>query len=371
VVGIATAFQLVVNAPYLTANSTPAERPHLFSLNIVITLGATVLGEVVGGALPIWLRSTHWLMAPLAPWLEWALASQTGPRSYQLAMLLAGIIAIPSLIPYFFMSDDRPSHRVRQASTKQELPDGRSFQLPLIPTGSTALKQAAPVLEAVPASPVLVQRPSLRAQVPVILTSWREHLRPEALGEMVRSPIFMLVVVQSLIAAGAGLFIPYFNLFFVQHLGASSALFGLIDGGANGLNALLTLLAPLLAARTGKIVLITITRLASVPIMLTVGLSGMLPLAAAFYPLRQGLMDMSSSIFQVFSMEAVPQEHRGLANSSYQASYQVALALTTPLGGLIIAHAGYTPVFLIAAVFYLTSIAILWFRFGRHAAIRQ
>src|SRR5579864_3220844 len=36
-VGIGVACQFVLNAPFLTANSTPIERPHLFSLNIVIT----------------------------------------------------------------------------------------------------------------------------------------------------------------------------------------------------------------------------------------------------------------------------------------------------------------------------------------------
>src|SRR5437588_7090325 len=36
--GVAFAFILVVNAPFLTKNSTPGERPHLFSLNIVLGL---------------------------------------------------------------------------------------------------------------------------------------------------------------------------------------------------------------------------------------------------------------------------------------------------------------------------------------------
>src|SRR5947209_11383082 len=38
-VGLAGAFPLVVNAPFLTRNSTPTERPQLFSLNIVVNLG--------------------------------------------------------------------------------------------------------------------------------------------------------------------------------------------------------------------------------------------------------------------------------------------------------------------------------------------
>jgi predicted MFS family arabinose efflux permease len=163
---------------------------------------------------------------------------------------------------------------------------------------------------------------------------------------------------------GAGLFIPYFNIYFVQHLNASPALFGLIDGGANAITALLTLTAPRLAKRLGKINAITLTRLVSIPLLLTIGLTSILPLAAFFYLFRQGTMDMSAGILQVFSMESVTEKHRGLANSGYQAAFQVPWALAAPIGGLIIVHFGYTPIFILGAIFYMLTIIILWARFG-------
>jgi MFS family permease len=174
-----------------------------------------------------------------------------------------------------------------------------------------------------------------------------------------------MVAIEALLGLGAGLFLPYANLFFVKHLGASSALFGLIDGSANALNALLTLLAPLLVLRIGKVNTLTFTRLLSLPVMLLMGLTAWLPLAALLYPLRQGLMDMSEGILQVFSMEVVEKPRRGLANSSYQTAFQGTQALSTPLGGLIIAHAGYTPVFIAAALLYGVALALLWGSFGR------
>ena len=176
-------------------------------------------------------------------------------------------------------------------------------------------------------------------------------------------PVFIVVLVQVLIGLGTGLFVPYFNLYFVKQLKASPALFGVIDGTANGINALLTLLAPLLAARIGKITTITVTRLLSIPLLLTIGLTNLLPLAAVLYLFRQGLMDMSLGIFQVFSMEVVSQRHRGLANSAYQASFQAAFALSVPVGGVIITHMGYTPVFILGAILYTLAIVALWSRF--------
>jgi predicted MFS family arabinose efflux permease len=179
------------------------------------------------------------------------------------------------------------------------------------------------------------------------------------------SPFLALVLVQTLTGLGAGLIIPYFNLFFVRHLQASSVLFGLIDGAANGLTALTTLCAPWLARRLGRVNSIILTRLCSLPLLLTIGLTGSLPLATGLYPLREGLMDMSQGVLLVFSMEEVEERHRGIANSAYQASYQVAWAITSSLAGLIIVYAGYGPLFIGAAACYLATIVLLWGRFGR------
>lgn len=322
-VGLGAAFILVINAPFLTTNSTARERSLLFSLNIFISLVTTVLGEIIGGLLPIWLRQWPLAMAPLPPALEGMLVNDPLARSYQLSLLIAGIIAAPSFIPLFMLSNDRP---VRQAS---------------------------------PGAPVSLREGTQTLFVRIRGVSGRQVIM------WLRSPLAALVAVQILIGLGAGLFIPYFNIYFVQHLGATSALFGLIDGLANTLNAVLTLLAPLLVLRIGKVNSIALTQLISVPLMLIVGLASWLPIAAVLYPLRQGAMDMTNGISQVYAMEAVPKEHRGLANSSYQTARQVAVALSTPLGGLIIAHIGFAPVFIIAAIFYVLAISLFWGRF-RH-----
>ncbi len=332
IAGVVTAFFLVVTAPFLTANSTPEERPQLFSLNIVVQLGTTVLGEILGGALPQWLRMVPELMAPLPPQIHWLLAEQSLARSYQLSLLTAGLIAIPSLIPLFLMSNDR----------KREADSFRRKSL----LRNAGRPQGSPLH--------LVMSRNVGETLAVSL-------------RFASTPFFALLLAWILVGLGAGLFIPYFNVYFVQHLGASSALFGLIDGGANGINALLTLVAPLLALRFGKINTVVFTRLVSIPLLLIFGFTSILPLAALLYLFRQGAMDMSVGVFQVYSMEAVPVQRRGVANSGYQAAMQVSWAVTTPLGGVLIAHVGYTPVFIAGAVLYLVAIAVLWLRFGRRS----
>ncbi len=376
--GVAFAFALVINAPFLTRNSSPRERPDLFSMNISLGLITLVAGEVLGGLLPIWFRSLRWLMAPLPAWAAPVLASQPDPRSYQLALLFAGLIAAPSLIPLFMLrdqeaSDDNESRgeaRAAQAPPPvvpaSPAPTKRGWDFVEGEDEGTRAAQAPPPV--VPASPAPTgpgkqegegEGTRATARVPALTMTTIDRVKA-----LVRSPFFFLMLVYILTGLGAGLFIPYFNIFFVHHLRASSALFGVIDGGANGLTALTTLAAPWLAARIGRVNTIALTRLFSIPLLLLVGLMGILPLAALLYPLRQGMMDMSNGVLQVYSMEVVSEEYRGLANSSYQAAYQVPWAISASLGGTIIVQFGYPPIFLLGAACYILAIVVLWGRFS-------
>ncbi|HEY0752675.1 MAG TPA: MFS transporter [Ktedonobacteraceae bacterium] len=322
--GVATAFLLVINGPFLTRNSRPEERPDLFSLNIVLGQITLVVGEILGGMLPIWFARSGWWMAPLPAGINWLLASQAQTRSYQLALLVAGLIAMPSFLPIFLIHEERQRPSQRDLPTDAPLRQRRDW-----------------------------------------LTLVRAWTRPAFLSALVFSPIFALTLVQVLTGLGAGLFIPYFNLFFVLHLKASSALFGLIDGLANGLLALTTLLAPWLARRLGRVNSILLTRLSSLPLLLAIGFTSSLPLAAVFYPLREGLMDMSAGVLLVFSLEEVPERHRGISNSVYQAAFQIAWAISSSIGGLIIVSIGYGPLFGGATFCYLAALAVLWGRFSR------
>src|SRR5205823_13061842 len=131
------------------------------------------------------------------------------------------------------------------------------------------------------------------------------------------------------------------------------------------ITALLTLVAPWLARRIGRINSVVVTQVSSIPLLITIGLIPLLPLAATLYLFRQGLMDMSTGVLQVFSMEAVAERYRGIANSGYQAAFLVPWALMAPVGGLIIAHLGYPAVFIGGALGYLLASTTLWVKFGR------
>lgn len=330
IAGIGGAFVLVVNAPFLALNSSEEERPHLFSLNLVIMLVATVVGEAFGGLLPLWFAATHALMGPLPAWLDGALAAKDQARAYQLSLLIAGVIAAPSFIPLFMMEDDRLLYRRQQDGTTKQ-----------------------------PNFSALWNTSVLRIKA---FFAPGSHLQ---LRTVIARPLTVLTALYAFQGLGAGLFIPYMNVYFVQHLGASPALFGSIDGAANILNALLTLIAPWFVVRIGILATLLIPRLLAIPLMLVIGCVPYLPLAAGLYPLRQGFADMSQGILQVFSMERIALKHRGVANSSYQVAFQGMWAIGASLGGLVIQNVGYPAVFISAAVLYCLAYLPLWWRF-RH-----
>jgi MFS family permease len=166
---------------------------------------------------------------------------------------------------------------------------------------------------------------------------------------------------------GTGILFPYTGLFFVEHLGANTALFGIVSGSSSAIIALAMLLAPWLALRIGNLKTIVFTSLLALPVLLCISISPLLLLAILLYPLFQALWNMANGIVQLFGMEVVPQKLQGRANSSYQVASQVAIAAGTPIGGLLIKRLGYTPVFWITAVLFLLTQIIMWWRFaGKH-----
>jgi MFS family permease len=327
VLGIGGATLLVLYSPFLARNSTPTERPHLFSLNLVVYLVTIVLGEVLGGALPIFLRAHSWAMLPNV----WFLVSSPLARSYQITLLFGLLLSLPAFLPIFFITNDRPAN----ARSEQ-----RRFWFPR--KGSRSHQHDS--------------KPTQRDTTG--LGFWQR------VGKQLFSPLAVLMGANMLIGLGAGALLPYLGLFFVQKLGGNSAQFALIDGAAKALDVFGTLLAPWMVMRIGRVETILLPRGLAIPVLLCIAFFPLLPLVVILYPLRQVLANMANSILQVFSMEVFSPQHRGLSNSGYYGANQAALAVAAPIGGLLIHHLGYTSVFLTTAVCQLLALALFWWRFG-------
>ena len=323
-IGASVAIVLVINAPFLAANSTTRDRTALYGLNNALQFLASIIGSLLGGALPAWFTSsamsTSWLMQAHIP----LLSVYAQARAYQLSLLIIGALAVPSIIPIFLISE----------------------------------------------------QPRERATAPRPAHPWRERL-DNLLVQLyvgVRGVIGRFSLFQALLGVGAGLWFPYFNIYVVKQLGLPTILYGLLTATATVLLAVASLIAAPLSERFGKVPTIVICHLCALPFLVLMGAIPVLPVVCVAYLIRSTLANIPGPPLQSFLMEAVPERERVIANGVYNVSWQVAWALGALVGGLIVNALGYQAPMLIAVPWYGgAALLFAWFfwRGGQRAGERD
>ncbi len=352
VLGIAGGLYLVIGAPLLAEGSQESSRSHIFSLNAALALITTVIGQVLSGYLPTWFSLpaiTHsWLLQALDPFL----VPGAEARSYELALLMAGIITAPCFIPLIMMD---PTPPVRHLSNKSiSTPD--TFISRLKHGGgrqSGQSEQDAPT----------PRQSRQNEQSGHFRLSWLVPAGTQYVRALLNSPIGHLAMIEGLIGLGAGLFIPYLNLYFVKHLGVSLTFYALMTAISTALMAVTTLAGPFFAVRLGKVRGAVIAHLASLPLLLLLGFTRALPLVLGAYLIRFSLMNMTEPVVLSFFMSVVKPEKRAAANSAYNLSFYGLWAIGSAVGGLIITVGNFTLPFVLAALLYFTATALLWYFF--------
>lgn len=331
-VGASVALILVVNTPFLAAHSSDAERTAIFGINNALGFLGAVVGALLGGALPLWLAlpgvRTFAPVAALAP----LLARDAHAQAYQLALLVTGVLAVPSIIPVFMLREEPQ------------------------PTGKAVA--ALVDIEASGARAVL--------RLGNLLEQGREAARQ--VWVYARGPVGRFAITQSLIGFGAGLYGPYLNLYFVNTLHASPLLFGALSSTLTVLLALASLVIVPLADRAGKIRSAVVTQLSSLPFLLLIGFAPSLTIAAIAYLIRGPLMNASGPPLQAYLMASVRPQQRVLASSAYNVSWQLAGAIGAGVGGVLVQAVGYSAVVSATATLYATSILLVAMWFGRERA---
>lgn len=317
-IGASVAIVLVINTPFLAANSTPRDRTALFGLNNAIQFLASIIGSLLGGALPAWFVSAQVSDSGLLHALSPLLVSDAQARGYQLALLVIGTLATPSIIPIFLI---REQPRASAASSGVTHPWR------------------------------------------IRLGIWRAQVAAGIRGVIGRFGLF-----QVLLGFGAGLWFPYFNIYIVQHLGGSTTFYGVLTATATVLLALASLIAAPLADRFGKVPTIVVAHLSALPFLVLMGAVPVLAVVSAAYLIRNTLANISGPPLQAFLMEEVPERQRVTANGVYNVSWQIAWAIGAGAGGLIVGWLGFQAPMLIAVVFYGSAVALFarfFWRSGR------
>ena len=174
-----------------------------------------------------------------------------------------------------------------------------------------------------------------------------------------------LVLPMLLTSLGAGLIMPFMNVFFrVVHHQPDPVIGTLFAWGSLAMGIGL-LIAPPLADRTGKIQLVVITQALSIPFLILLGFSPIFWVGAASYYIRLALMNMSSPVYQTFVMEHVEPSGRATVASLTSMAWNFGWAFSPTVSGWLQVKYGFGPAFIGTITLYTISVIMYWSFFWR------
>ncbi len=173
------------------------------------------------------------------------------------------------------------------------------------------------------------------------------------------------ILARLLIGLGAGLVVPFFNLYFYKRFDCTSQQIGLFQSIAHGMMAVAALAGPILAEKLGRLRTIVGIQLASLPFFFALGLSRWLGLSVISYWSRAALMNTAGPITSNFMMDIVPEDRRATVNSAAAMSGQLGRGAATLSGGWLIEARGYSTPFFITPVLYGAASVLFYFMFRR------
>jgi MFS family permease len=156
-----------------------------------------------------------------------------------------------------------------------------------------------------------------------------------------------------LIGFGAGVTIPYFQVFFASVLGASKSYTGLIFGISNIVMAFVIAILPDFAARMGSVRLVVSCHAIATALMWVIPFFPVLWLASFIFIVRNVLMNAVNPITSAFMMSRVRPDERGIATSLSTLAWLTCNACGTYIGGFLWGNNGlWFYAFIITGIFY-------------------
>ena len=303
--GASAALRACTSAPFLHENARVSERDYVYSSSASFMLMGAMFGNVFGGYLPITLMK-------LAPVIGAARISAA--ESYRYSILISMTLILVSALPLLRITKNAPN------------------------SAPGAEKNAVP-------------RPAAEAEDDRPLKSGRRLYRK-------------FVIYTFLIGCGAGLIVPFFNIYFAQKFGLDSGRIGVIFMLANIITAVSMMMTPAITIRYGKIRSIVFMELASLPFLLTLGLSGSFSMCVVSYLMRNALMNMNNPVFTNFIMENTDKDQRGRVNSIVTLGDNFSRTVSTYISGRLMTDHGVGLPYFITAVFYLAAALFAYFSFS-------
>ncbi|MHB8106413.1 MAG: MFS transporter [Candidatus Cryosericum sp.] len=177
-------------------------------------------------------------------------------------------------------------------------------------------------------------------------------------------------VVNVIIGFGAGLSIPYLNLYFADRFHASTVAVGNLFAMSNVVLTVGVLLAPWLVRKAGVLRTIGVTTGGSLVFLVIMAFTRNIIIAALAFWLRAGLMMCSTPVTDKFCLELVPPEKRSVAHNIFVMAWTASWAVSTALGGWLIQKTGFALPMILTAAVYGTYLAVFILFFRHHPAMQ-
>jgi MFS family permease len=220
-------------------------------------------------------------------------------------------------------------------------------------------------------SALLAMAPLLFLRIPKMDATQRSVFAPLAYFGKHRSLLGRLVLPMLVTSVGAGLIMPFMNVFFRQVYNQPDAAIGSMFAWGSLAMGVGLMIAPPLADRYGKIQLVVITQSLSIPFLALLGFSPWFGLSAGAYYIRLALMNMSGPVYQTFVMEKVEPGARATVASLVSMSNSFGWAFSPTISGWIQVNYGFGPAFGVTIVMYVISILLYWGFFWKGGKVSQ
>lgn len=175
---------------------------------------------------------------------------------------------------------------------------------------------------------------------------------------------FQKLILPTLITSiGAGLIMPFMNVFFRNVHQQSDTSIGMIFAWGSLAMGLGLIVAPALAERFGKIQIVVVSQALSVPFLMMLGFAPWFGIVLVAYYARTMLMNMSSPIYSTYVMEQVDPDSRGMLASLTSMAWNFGWALSPTISGYLQIRYGFGPPFILTILLYTIAIGMyyLWF----------
>lgn len=169
---------------------------------------------------------------------------------------------------------------------------------------------------------------------------------------------FKLVAPNLLISIGAGLLMPFINIFYRMNYGQSDFVVGRMMALGSLAMGIGLFLSPIFANRIGKLNLVIISQTLSIPFLLIMGFASDFNLSALGYLIRLALMNMSLPIYDVLLLELVGEKKRTILSGLLNITQNIGWSLGPFISGFIQESLGFSVLFISTSLLYISAIIL-------------